>query len=123
MNSRDIEKLKETLTNMMKNGCKLHVPAYGASGRVVGIGFKPYWTNPIDSKIEKLEINFMDNNGRIIPFNFYNVIGYDIVSHEGQRLDNANSISLDIHVYSPVKSRDEESYDKVRVEISREQER
>jgi len=70
MNYQEIEKLKAVLTKMMKKGCMLMIPAYGAEGRIVSIGFRPYWTNPGDSKIEKLEINFVDNRGRVVPFVF-----------------------------------------------------
>jgi len=42
--------IKAVLTKMMKKGCMLMIPAYGAEGRIVSIGFRPYWTNPGDSK-------------------------------------------------------------------------
>lgn len=117
MNYKEIEELKSALTNMMKKGSTLRVPAYGASGKVVGIGFKPYWTNPGDSKIEKLEINFMDASGRVIPFNFFNIIGYEVISRDGKDINETDNVSLDIHVYSPLKSRGAEPYDKIRIEI------
>jgi len=89
MNYQEIEKLKAVLTKMMKKGCMLMIPAYGAEGRIVSIGFRPYWTNPGDSKIEKLEINFVDNRGRVVPLCIYSIIGYEIVSFEGRSLEDA----------------------------------
>lgn len=117
MNHKDIESLKFTLTNLVRQGCKLTCEAYGVDGRVVGVGFRPFWTNPVDSKIEKLEFNFIDNYGRIMPFYLYNVIGYDVVSRDGPRLDNPKNISLDMHVFSPNKQRDANPHDKIRINI------
>lgn len=120
MNCRDIDELKFALMRFMRNGCILNVPGFGASGKIVGIGFKPLWTNPADSKIEKLEINFKDGYGNIKSFCFYNVIGYEIVSYNGLRPDESRSIIIDFHVYSLKRGRDEKPYDKVKVEITRE---
>ncbi len=118
MNYKDIEFLKSTLTSLVKQGCTLEIPSYGVGGRVVGIGFKPYWTNPVDSKVERLELNFMDNYGRLTPFNFYNVTGYDVVSRDEDKAAGLRNICLDIHVYSPGKSRDEEPSEKVRLNLA-----
>lgn len=118
MNYKEIDELKSVLTNLMKKGCTFMVPSYRMSGKIVGIGFKPYWTNPGDSKIEKLEINFVDRTGRVIPFDIYNVIGYKVVSLDGKSIDDAKNISLDIHLYSNVKSRNLEECDTLRLEIS-----
>ena len=118
MNHKEIESLKATLARLVGHGCKMKNDVYGVNGRVVGVGFRPFWTNPADSKIEKLEFNFVDANGRVRPFYLYNVIGYDIVSYDADRLDNSRNISFDIHVYSPNKGRDEEPYDKIRIDIT-----
>ena len=112
MNYREIESLKRTLLNLVRQGCRLRIPAHGITGKIVGIGFNPYWTSPLDSKIEKLELNFTDDGGRVRPFTFYNVIGYDFIS--GDSRENA---CLDIHVYSANKGRDEEPSEKIRMDI------
>ncbi|HOM03204.1 MAG TPA: hypothetical protein PLH43_10295 [Acetivibrio sp.] len=118
MNYREIEELKSALTNMMKKGCVLMIPAYRAEGRIVSIGFKPYWTNPGDSKIEKIEIDFIDRKGRVIPFNIYNIIGYKIASLDGRSMEDAKSVSLEIHLYPNARSRNPEEYDTLHLEIS-----
>ena len=118
MNYAEIERLKLTLTNFTRRGCGIRLPAYGVEGRVVGIGFKPYWTNPVDSKIDKLELNIMDNYGRVVPFNFNYVTGYDVLSQDGRQFEDSKSVSLDILVYSPDKARQEDSSQKVRLEIT-----
>lgn len=118
MNYKEIESFKYSLLNLVRKGCQVHIPEYGVRGRIIGVGFKPYWTNPVDSKIEKLEFNILDNHGRLIPFNFFNVIGYNIVSYDGRGIDEADNLSIDIHVYSPNKANEKEPGDKVRVDIT-----
>jgi hypothetical protein len=117
MDYKQIESLKMALINLAKQGSSLKIPLYNIDGRIVGVGFKPYWTSPLDSKIDKLEINYVDRLGRVIPFRFYNIIGYDVISNDGRDYDSMKNVSLDIHVYSPDKSRDEEPYEKVRIDI------
>lgn len=117
MNYTEIERLKLTLTSLVRQGCRVKVPAYGVEGRVIGVGFKPYWTNNIDSKIDKLEFNIMDNYGRVFPFNFNYVTGYDVITKDANRFEDSKNVSMDIVVYSPNKSRDENFSEKVRLEI------
>lgn len=117
MNYRDIERFKAILTNMLKSGARFEVPSHGINGRVVGIGFKPYWTNPADTKIDKLELNIADSYGRITPFSFNYVIGYDVASYDGRRLEHSKRISLDIHVYASKAERDSDPWEKVRLNI------
>ncbi|HHW67787.1 MAG TPA: hypothetical protein GXX16_08790 [Epulopiscium sp.] len=122
MNLQEIEKLKSILTQFVMQGCHMQcIPnqnaALRASGRVVGVGFRPLWSSPIDSKIEKIELNYIDQRGTLHPYSLYNVIGYDIVSYDGQNLENSDHIIFDMHVYSPIKAASKEPYDKVRLDI------
>ncbi|MDP4180425.1 MAG: hypothetical protein Q8942_04950 [Bacillota bacterium] len=117
MNYKEIEALKYTLSNMAMRGARIKNNDFKVDGKIVGVGFKPYWSNPYDTKIEKLELNVLDNNGRILPFNFYHIIGYDIVSYDGKEFRSSDNVSIDIHVYSPVSNRNE-NYDKVRVDLN-----
>ena len=118
MTFKEIESLKSTIVNLIRSGCKMQVPAYGVSGRLIGAGFKPYWTNSDDSKIEKIELNFINDYGRVVPFNFLNIIGYSVASKDAHELEDSKNISLDLHVYSPGKVRDTEHFDKVRLNLS-----
>ncbi|MCX8131505.1 MAG: hypothetical protein N3I35_15610 [Clostridia bacterium] len=120
MNYTEIEKLKYTLANLVRQGCMIRIPNSGAEGKVVGVGFKPYWTNPIDSKIDKLEFNIMDAYGRIMPIKFNYVTGYDILSQGGGNSEKTNCISLDISVYSPNKTRNTDFNEKIRIDITSE---
>lgn len=117
MDYKQIESLKLAITNLARQGSMLEIPSYGVNGKIVGVGFKPYWTSPVDSKIEKLEINVQDQYGRVFPFNFFNVVGYDVISNDGRGYHDMKNASLDIHVYSPNQNRDEEPLEKVHVDI------
>ncbi|NLD45994.1 MAG: hypothetical protein GX660_02180 [Clostridiaceae bacterium] len=115
MDYKQIEKLKSVMINLSRYGCRLKVPFYGISGRIVGVGFKPFWTSPVDSKIEKLEINFLDDFGKLVPFIFYNIISYDVINSEEK--GNIKNVSLDIHVCSLNQKRHGDPVEKVRVEM------
>jgi hypothetical protein len=78
MNYKEIESFKSILLQMVKQGCSIKNDDFSVDGRVAGVGFKPYWTYPTDSKINKLEFNILDNRGRIAPFYLYNIIGCDV---------------------------------------------
>ncbi len=117
MNHKEIQNLKSILSGLVKHNCNLHCPDFEITGKIVGVGFKPYGTNPMDSKIEKLEFNFIDAHGRIIPFYLYNVIGYDILSRDGNNYENTKNLSLEIHLFAPDKVLDAKPYNKVRLDI------
>jgi len=119
MNYIDIEKLKYTLANLVRQGCRIKIPDYSIDGKVVGVGFKPYWTNPYDSKIDKLEFNILDRYGNIFPFYFNFITGYDVLSYDGREFAESKNINIDIFMYYPNKARagNEDSSEKVRIEI------
>ncbi|MCX7747565.1 MAG: hypothetical protein N2645_11875 [Clostridia bacterium] len=117
MDYKKIESLKLTLLNLSRQGCRINIPARGVTGKVISVGFKPYWTSQLDSKIEKLEINIMDDYGRIIPYLFYNVIGFDVISEGERGNDSSKNASLDIHVYSAKRNRDDQLMEKVRIDM------
>lgn len=116
MNYSDIERLKHILTNLVRQGCEINIPAYGIKGKIISVGFNPYWTNPADSKINKLEFNIIDKYGRIVPVKFNFIIGYDILHHDAERFEDSKSVSMDIIVYSP-ETRGSGSGRKIRLEF------
>lgn len=122
MNLQEIEKLKSILTQFVMKGC--HIQCFAPkdtsskiSGRVLGVGFKPLWSSPIDSKIDKIELNYIDQKGNLQPYSLYNVIGYEIVSYDGNGVEDSNNITFNMHVYSSAKSTSQEPFDKVRIDI------
>lgn len=123
MNYAEIEKLKSILMDMVRHGCSIKIPGQGIEGRVFGVGFRPYWTYLSDSKIDKLEFNIEDSFGRVFPFSFNYVIGYeDITSKEGINREDSKNAILDIIVYSPGKARGNDPCKKIRLEIASEKE-
>jgi hypothetical protein len=117
MNYNEIEALKNILANLSRKGCRLRIPSYGIDGRLVGIGFKPYWTTPTDTKIEKIEFNVIDSFGRTAPFILSYITGYDVISGNDSEPDGPKVMDFDFHVYSPGNSRFKQPNEKVRVEM------
>ena len=118
MNYKEIENLKCKLTELLHNSCKIKIPAYGIDGSIIGVGFKPYWTNPIDTRIDKLEFNILDNHGRVIPFNFKYITGYDILPNDDNPNEKFKNFNLDVILFSPNKARGGEVNEKIRIEIT-----
>ncbi|NLK22355.1 MAG: hypothetical protein GX308_09865 [Epulopiscium sp.] len=118
MNFQEIENLKSILTRFIMNGCNIQCDSRGGiNGRVVAVGFKPLWPSPIDSRIDKIEFNYMDQQGGLNLYSLSNVIGYEILSYDGDSIEDSNKLSLDMHIYSPAKSSSKEPFDKVHIDI------
>ena len=97
MDYKDIEKFKSAIMHLVSKGCNVSFPEQGIQGRVVGVGYKPYWTSPGDTIIKKLELNITDACGRIIQYKLDNVIGYKVVSHDDNGFRNSDNISFEIN--------------------------
>lgn len=118
MEAQHIEIFKSLLVQSVRKGCTIQSAMHGISGRVVGIGFKPLWTNPGDSKINGLDINYLDAMGRLRSYYLRDIIDFDVVSYDGKNIMESSDYSLDLHVYSPEKAKSDNPFDKVRVEIA-----
>jgi len=116
--SRKIEAFKFTLTDMARQGCRILIADQNISGRIVGIGFKPFWTGSADSKIERLDFNYVDDRGQLHAYRFHDIIGYEIISNEDTRKTDSETICLDLYVFSPSKANTDEPYDKMRIELT-----
>jgi len=112
-----IDELKSEITDLVRDGKFIGISQFGISGNIIGAGFKPYWTGKYDSKIDKLELNILNRNGRIIPFAFNNIVGYEKSPKDLNSEDDSSKKYLEIHVFSPSKARDKEPYDKIRLEL------
>lgn len=117
MNYNDIENIKLALLNLARQRCRLRIPSQGIDGKVVGVGFKPYWTGSMDSKMEKLEFDYIDSSGRAATFSLYNITDYSVISHDGRGYDSLKNACIDFKILSPGKNRGEEPYEKVRIDI------
>ncbi len=116
--SRKIEAFKFTLAEMARQGCRIHIADQNITGRVVGIGFNPLWTGPADSKIARLDFNYLDDRGRLHTYRFHDIIGYDIISNEDTKKTDSGTTHFDLYVFSPSKANTAEPYDKIRLEIT-----
>jgi hypothetical protein len=112
-----IDELKSEITNLVKDGKFIGISQFRISGKVIGAGFKPYWTSRYDSKIDKLELNILNKSGAIIPFVFNNIVGYEKSLEDLVSENDSSKKYLEIHVFSPNKAREKEPYDKIRLEI------
>jgi hypothetical protein len=117
MNPQQIEKLKSILVHKASRGCKMRILSHVINGRLIGVGFKPYWSGPHDSKIDKLEFNYADNWGKVHTYHICDVVGYDIHYDEEEDFDPFRCKSLDIYAFSPMKSRQKEPYEKIHMEL------
>jgi hypothetical protein len=113
----DIENLKQALSNLARQGCRLRIPSHGIDGKVIGVGFKPFWTGSVDTKIEKLEFDYIDSTRRAVTFSLYNITDYSVISHDGKGYDSLKNAGIDFKTFSPGKNRGEESYEKVHIDI------
>jgi len=121
MDYKDIEKFKSVMMHLVSKGCNVSIPEYGVYGRLVGVGYKPYWTSPGDNIIKKLELNIANACGQIIQFKLDNVIGYKVVSYDANRPGNPDNLNLEIHFFSPAKTRGTESIDKISINFIKEE--
>ncbi|WP_058486341.1 hypothetical protein [Defluviitalea phaphyphila] len=125
MNLQEIENLKSILTQFVIKGYNIkcftphNTTSSKISGKIIGIGFKPLWASPIDYKIDQIELNYIDQKGNLKPYYLYNVIGYEIISYDGKELESSNNISFNIHLYSPTRSANNKSFEKIRIDISK----
>ncbi|HHW49700.1 MAG TPA: hypothetical protein GXX14_13940 [Clostridiaceae bacterium] len=120
MDFKDIERFKSAVMSLVSKGCNVNIPEYGIHGRVVGVGYKPYWTGPGDTIIQKFELNIINERGQIIPVKLNNVVGYKLVSSNAERLEDSGKTSFELHLFSHGKPGDAGSIDKVRVDFTKE---
>ena len=45
MDFREIENLKTFLMERLREGYRMSIDSLGVDGRIISIGFRPYWTN------------------------------------------------------------------------------
>ncbi|MGI6705016.1 MAG: hypothetical protein ACOX6S_01720 [Clostridia bacterium] len=116
--SMKIEAFKFTLAEMVRQGCRIRIADQNITGRIVGIGFKPFWTGPADSKIARLDFNYLDDRGRLHTYRFHDIIGYDVISNEDTNKKDSETTLFDLYVFSPSKANTAEPYDKIRLELT-----
>jgi len=104
---------------MLKNQNTLRSIDLGIDGKLIAIGYNPYWTSKFDSKIEKLELNFLSNNGIMVPLILSNIVDYELYPKESKRNKNYRINTIDLMILSPYLNpkNAKDIYDKVKIEI------
>ncbi len=119
MDYMEIDKLKSLFSDMLRNQNIIRSMDLGIEGRLIAIGYKPYWTSRQDSKIETLELNFQNSNGVMIPIILRNVVNYELHPKEGKRNKKYRVSMIDIMLLSPymLSKNSKDVYNKIRLEI------
>ncbi|OPX43183.1 hypothetical protein CLHUN_29330 [Ruminiclostridium hungatei] len=119
MDYMDIDRLKNLFSDMLRNQSTLRSMDLGIEGKLIAIGYKPYWTNRQDSKIETLELNFIDKRGVMVPIILKNVVDYELYPKEGKKSKKYRANMIEIILLSPymLSRNSKDVYDKIKLEI------
>ncbi len=117
MNPEQIERFKSLLTLTMRRGCEIQIPSHGFGGKIISIGFKPFWTHPMDTKISGLNLDCLDKRGAIKTYVLHDIVGYEIVSHDGADIMSSKTFSMDVYVFVASKAYSQDPYDKIRMDF------
>jgi hypothetical protein len=121
LNYIEIDKLKNIFSNIQKDQNTIRCVEYGIDGKLLAIGYNPYWTTRYDSKIVKLELNFLSNNGKMVPLILQNIVDYNIVYLKDVKKDVKKSKNNKINeielILLSVERNEKEEYKKVRFEM------
>ena len=119
MNYKEIDILKGVFSNMLKNQYTLRSIELGINGKLIAIGYNTYWTSRLDSKIEKIELSFLNSRGIMVPLVLKNVVDFEIYPKEGRRNKKYRINSIELMILStyvnPKNQKD--IYDRVKFEI------
>ena len=119
LNYIEIDRLKNIFSNMLINQHNLRSIDLGIDGKLIAIGYKPYWTSKNDSKIEKLELNFLSNRGIMVPLILKNIVNYELYPKEGKRNKRYRINTIELMILAPyIQPQNVKTiYDKVKFEI------
>jgi hypothetical protein len=119
LNYIEIDRLKGIFSNMLKDQDNLRSIDLGIDGKLIAIGYKPYWTSRNDSKIEKLELNFLSNRGIMVPLILNNIVDYELYPKEGRRNKKYRINTIELMMLAPYirPQNSKDMYDKIKFEI------
>ncbi len=119
LNYVEIDRLKRIFSEMLKNQNTLRSMDLGIDGKLIAVGYKPFWTSRSDSKIETLELNFLNSRGLMSPIILRNIVNYELYPKEGKRNKKYRANMIEFMVLSPfmMMRNNKEIYDRVRIEI------
>lgn len=120
MNYKEIDILKSVFADIMRNQNILRSTDLGLDGRLMAVGYSPFWTGRNDSKIEKIELNLMSSRGIMVPLILKNIINYELHPEEGRRnmRNKVNRINaIELIMLSPYNSPARDIFDRVKFEV------
>ncbi len=119
MDYMDIDRLKNLFSDMLRNQHTLRSMDLGVDGKLMAVGYKPYWTSRQDSKIETLELNFLSSKGVMVPIILRNVVNYELYPKEGRKNKNYRANMIELMLLSPymLARNSKDVYDKIKLEI------
>jgi hypothetical protein len=115
----DIDRLKNIFSDMLRNQYTLRSMELGIDGKLMAVGYKPYWTSRQDSKIETLELNFLSSKGVMVPIILRNVVSYELYPKEGRKNKKYRVNMIELLILSPymLARNSKDVYDKIKLEI------
>jgi hypothetical protein len=119
LNYKEIDILKGVFSNMLKNQYTLRSIELGINGKLIAIGYNPYWTSRLDSKIEKIELSFLNSRGIMVPLVLNNVVDFEIYPKEGRRSKKYRINTIELMTLSPYVNpkNQKDIYDRVKFEV------
>lgn len=119
MNYVEIDKLKGLFSEMLRSQNTLRSMELGIDGKLIAVGYKPFWTSRNDSKIEALELDFLSNKGFVVPIILRNIVDYELYPKEGKRNRKYRANMIEFMILSPymLARNEKEVYDKIKLEI------
>lgn len=104
---------------MLKNQYTLRSIELGINGKLIAVGYNPYWTSRLDSKIEKIELSFLNSRGIMVPLVLKNVVDFEIYPKEGRRSKKYRINSIELMTLSPYVNpkNQKDIYDRVKFEV------
>jgi hypothetical protein len=104
---------------MQKNQYTLRSIDLGIDGKLIAIGYNPLWTGQQDSKIEKLELNFLSSRGIMVPLILKNIVGFELYPTESRRNRSYRINTIELMILSPYVNLKNmrDIYDKIKFEI------
>jgi hypothetical protein len=104
---------------MIYNQVTFRCLEFGIEGKLIAIGYNPFWTSRKDTKIDKLELSFLGNNGRMVPLVLNNVVNFELYPKEGRRNKKyrINYIELFTLIPPAYNSTQKDLYERVKLEV------
>lgn len=109
--------LKSVLADILKNQNTLRSTDLGLDGKLMAVGYSPFWTSRYDSKIEKIELNFMSSRGIMVPLILKNIVDFELYPKEGRRNKKYRINTIELIMLSPYNNPMRDIYDKVKFEV------